>query len=126
MLLQRRADWSHHGGTWGLPGGALGEAETPRAGAFREASEEVSGIDPNLVQPVAHYVDDHGRWAYTTVVARAAKQFDVRPEGLETAELAWVPLDGLTGYSLHPGFAATLPHVLELWRVAIESPTSRR
>jgi ADP-ribose pyrophosphatase YjhB (NUDIX family) len=22
VLLQLRAEWSHHGGTWGIPGGA--------------------------------------------------------------------------------------------------------
>lgn len=125
VLLQRRADWSHHGGTWGVPGGALAQAETPRAGAVREAREEAAGIDPGLVELVADYVDDHGGWSYTTVLARAGRQFGVRPAGLETAELAWAPLCALRRYDLHPGFAATLPNVLELWRVAVGPITAR-
>src|ERR671917_601972 len=29
VLLQHRAWWSHHGGTWGTPGGALHIGESP-------------------------------------------------------------------------------------------------
>ena len=35
VLLQHRADWSHFGGTWGLPGGARHEGETAVEGALR-------------------------------------------------------------------------------------------
>lgn len=38
VLLQHRAQWSHHGGTWGIPGGALHADEGPLAGALRESS----------------------------------------------------------------------------------------
>ena len=40
VLLQHRAAWSHQGGTWGLPGGALDSHEDPRDAALREAAEE--------------------------------------------------------------------------------------
>jgi len=39
-LLQQRAAWVDHGGTWGIPSGALREGEDPRVGAIREANEE--------------------------------------------------------------------------------------
>ena len=40
VLLQRRALWSHQGGTWGLPGGARDSHETAERAALREAHEE--------------------------------------------------------------------------------------
>ena len=46
ILLQHRAVWSHHGDTWGLPGGARDSHETAEQAALREAVEE-SGVDAN-------------------------------------------------------------------------------
>ncbi|MEJ7702743.1 MAG: NUDIX domain-containing protein [Geodermatophilaceae bacterium] len=40
VVMQHRAPWSHHGGTWGLPGGARDSHETVSAAALREAAEE--------------------------------------------------------------------------------------
>ena len=40
VLLIRRAGWSHHGDTWGPPGGARDSHETPAEAAVREAAEE--------------------------------------------------------------------------------------
>src|SRR5438093_12474163 len=40
VLLIRRAGWSHHGGTWGPPGGARDSHESPAEAAVREAAEE--------------------------------------------------------------------------------------
>jgi 8-oxo-dGTP diphosphatase len=37
VLLQHRALWSHQGGTWGLPGGALDSHEAAEHAAVREA-----------------------------------------------------------------------------------------
>ena len=39
VLMQKRSLWSHHGGTWALPGGALDSHEDSIAGALREARE---------------------------------------------------------------------------------------
>jgi 8-oxo-dGTP pyrophosphatase MutT (NUDIX family) len=36
-LLQQRSAWSHEGGSWSCPGGALDEGEDPLEGALREA-----------------------------------------------------------------------------------------
>ncbi len=69
MLLQHRAEWSHHGGTWGLLGGARHSAETAEQAAAREATEE-SGLDPRSYTVTGRFVDDHGGWSYTTVIAR--------------------------------------------------------
>ena len=109
VLLQHRAWWSHHGGTWGTPGGALHTGESPDAGALREVGEELGLTAADLVLG-AHSVDDHGGWAYTTVLARPARPFeaaDLRLDG-ESDGVAWVPLVRFEEIELHPGLAASL------------------
>ena len=71
VLLQKRALWSHHGGTWGLPGGATDSHEDAITGALREAWEETA-LDTGALRVCGVYVDDHGGWAYQTVIAQAA------------------------------------------------------
>ena len=70
VLLQHRATWSHHGGTWGLLGGARHSDESAIVAAVREAGEE-GGVDPADVDVHGRYDDAHGGWAYTTVLAAA-------------------------------------------------------
>jgi len=48
VLLQLRAAWTHGGGTWALPGGALDSHEDSVTGAAREAWEEV-GVHPSAL-----------------------------------------------------------------------------
>ena len=74
ILLQHRALWSHHGGTWGVLGGARNSDETAEVAAAREAAEE-AGIRPGSYTVAGCYVDDHGGWSYTTVVGRAEEAF---------------------------------------------------
>ena len=70
VLLQHRALWSHHGGTWGILGGARNSGETPVHTAAREAAEE-AGFGPERYSVVGEHVDDHGGWSYTTIVGHA-------------------------------------------------------
>src|SRR3954464_10637301 len=115
VLLQHRADWSHHGGTWGTPGGALHEGEPPEQGALREVQEEL-GLLPDDVVLGARSVDDHGGWSYTTVLARPAREIraaDLRLHGESTA-VAWIRLDRLAEVPLHPGLAASLDRLRPL------------
>ena len=115
VLLQHRAEWSHHGGTWGTPGGALHEGEAPDVGALREVHEEL-GLHPDDVVLGALSVDDHGGWSYTTVLARPARSIDVsdlRLDG-ESDGAAWLPLAGLDEVDLHPGLAASLSRLRPL------------
>ncbi len=108
MLLQRRIEWSHHGGTWGLPGGARDSHETPAAAALREAAEECA-VPPAAVTVSGMFRDDHGGWRYDTVLARARQPFTVQAASEETIEAAWVPAAEVTALDLHPGFAASWP-----------------
>jgi 8-oxo-dGTP diphosphatase len=105
VLLQQRTWWSHHGGTWGLPGGARDSHETVLAAAQREAWEEC-GVPPAAVRPRSVFTDDHGGWSYTTVLAQADSPFSVESDFDETEDVAWVELGNVTQLSLHPGFAA--------------------
>ena len=108
VLLQLRVEWSHHGGTWGTPGGALHPAESAPVGALREAGEEL-GLRREDVVLGHESVDDHGGWSYTTVLATPAGALEPGDLVLneESTGVGWFPLDALP--ELHPGFAASLP-----------------
>jgi 8-oxo-dGTP pyrophosphatase MutT (NUDIX family) len=110
VLLQHRAEWSHHGGTWGLPGGARHRGETATAAALREASEE-GGLDPADVRVHGRYDDGHGGWSYVTVLGTAAVGTSARPTGGESIDVAWVPVAGVGELPLHPGFGMSWPRL---------------
>jgi ADP-ribose pyrophosphatase YjhB (NUDIX family) len=115
VLLQHRALWSHHGGTWGTPGGALHFGESADDGALREVHEEL-GLRPEDVVLGARSIDDHGGWAYTTVLARPTRPIEaaqLRLDG-ESAGVAWWPLTSLVEVDLHPGLAASLSRLRPL------------
>jgi 8-oxo-dGTP diphosphatase len=106
VLLQRRAIWSHQGGTWGLPGGARDSHETPEEAAIREAREE-TGVRPEQFTVRASVITATPfgtHWTYTTVIADAAELLAV-VGCAESAELRWVPEAGVTDLRLHPGLA---------------------
>jgi 8-oxo-dGTP diphosphatase len=109
VVLQHRAEWTHQGGTWGVPGGAREPQESAAEGALREAAEE-AGIDPSLVRIVGEHVLDHGDWSYTTVLAvLTVPDAEVRPTDAESAEIRWVPLEEVDRRPLHSGFAEAWP-----------------
>lgn len=110
ILLQHRALWSHHGGTWGLLGGARGRAESAEQAAAREAEEE-SGLPPGSYTVTGRFLDDHGGWSYTTVVARTDTEPVLTALTEETIAVRWVPVGALSELPLHPGFAATWDEV---------------
>ncbi|HTW21699.1 MAG TPA: NUDIX hydrolase [Mycobacteriales bacterium] len=110
VLLQRRAWWTHHGDTWGVPGGARASWESPEQAALRELGEEVAVTLGTLTVDRIHD-DDHGGWTYWTVLATTTSAPAASPRGHETAELRWVPLDEVAELPLHPGFARTWPAV---------------
>jgi len=110
VVLQHRAWWSHQGGTWGVPGGARDSGETAVVAALRETGEE-AGIDPAAVRPYGQLVDDHGGWAYSTVLGLPVGPVDPAPTGGESEDVRWVEADAVPGLPLHPGFAAAWPRL---------------
>lgn len=109
-MLQHRAYWSHHGDTWGVPGGARGSTETADEAAFREAREE-TGVDTSALTALGELVDDHGGWTYTTVLAAAECELPVHALDKESTDVRWVHIDGVVELPLHPGFAGTWPEL---------------
>jgi 8-oxo-dGTP pyrophosphatase MutT (NUDIX family) len=112
ILMQHRATWSHHGGTWGLPGGARRLGETAIDAAMREAAEE-AGVPASGVRARATSVVDLDVWTYTTVIADVREPFEPVISDPESLALAWVPIDEVAGLPLHPGFAASWPRLSE-------------
>ena len=116
VLLQHRVSWSHFGGTWGLPGGALHEGESAIVGAVREAQEE-AGVPDGAVRCRFTSVLDVGIWSYTTVVADVLAPFEPVISDPESVALEWVPLDEVDARPLHPGFEAAWPTLRSLLEV---------
>ena len=108
ILLQHRVEWSHFGGTWGIPGGAIQQGELPIAGAIREAEEEAA-VPHALVRPRFSHVLDLGFWSYTTLVAETRAPFEPVISDPESLELRWIPLNEVDALPLHPGFDAAWP-----------------
>jgi 8-oxo-dGTP diphosphatase len=108
VLLQHRATWSDHGGTWGLPGGALHQGEDAVSGALREAQEEAA-VPPDSVRILFTSVFDVGYWRYTTVAVEVVEPFEPAISDPESLELQWVPIDQVSDKELHPGFASSWP-----------------
>lgn len=134
-LLQKRAPWVDHGGTWGIPGGALHEDESPEEGAEREAEEEMGELPYNLRHHRTH-TDDHGGWAYHTVVLDSPERFhpggggdhsygdddDYHDEDDwgygdgEASAHGWFTRAEMKNMDLHPGFAQSLKKVTSAMR----------
>lgn len=106
VLLQYRVSWSHHGDTWGLPGGARHEGESAAAGALREAGEE-AGVPAGAIRPRLLSVLDLDVWTYATLVGDVTTPFEPVISDPESRELAWVPVDEVDERPLHPGFAGS-------------------
>lgn len=116
IVMQHRAVWSAEGGTWGIPGGATADGESPIEGALRESYEEAN-ITPEDIEVVGSYREDHGPWAYTTVFAFEKPGHHVHPAANddESMEVEWVPIDEVPNRRLltamrtdWPNFAARL------------------
>ncbi|MGH8960646.1 MAG: NUDIX domain-containing protein [Jatrophihabitantaceae bacterium] len=110
VMLQHRAPWTHEGGTWAIPGGARDSHEDAVTAALREAAEEAN-LDPAEVAPFDQWIDDHGGWTYTTVLAHALADLHPRAANAESVEIRWWPMDAVAQLPLHAGFAGAWPRL---------------
>ena len=101
VLMQHRAMWSAEGGTWGAPGGATADGESPLEGALRESFEEAN-IRPEDIDVVGSYLEDHGPWGYTTVFAFEKPGHTVEPRANddESMEVEWIDIGDVPNHTL--------------------------
>ena len=109
-ILQHRAPWTHEGDTWGVPGGARDSHEDATTTALREAQEE-GEIAASSVDPIATWVDDHGGWSYTTVLARPVGVVTPWAANAESTDIRWWWHNEIDELPLHHGLAGTWPHL---------------
>ena len=110
VLMQHRAPWTNNGDTWGLPGGARDSHETAEQAALREAAEE-AGVPASSVVVTGELPDDHGGWAYVTVIADLVGPVTIVLNA-ESVDLRWVREAEVGALDLHPGFAVTWPRLM--------------
>ena len=107
-FLALRSAFTHKGGTWALPGGAIDLHETPEQAAVREFAEEI-GVALEVYELAHIYEDSHGGWSYWTVVLDVAERFDPPPSfNWETEDARWVHHTELSAMPLFDAFAVTI------------------
>jgi 8-oxo-dGTP pyrophosphatase MutT (NUDIX family) len=124
VLLQLRAAWTHGGGTWALPGGALDSHEEPWMGAAREAWEETLGSvndyetlkqslkSKNIKYIISKTPSGHPYYMYLVKIPYSFSYRDrflstkkflanikTEPKFLEMTDIKWVSLDTIN-YSI--------------------------
>jgi HK97 family phage portal protein len=106
-LLQLRSMGVQHGGTWSTPGGAMHLGEAPEEAGMREALEELGDL-PDL-EPAEVFTDEHGGWAYHTVVLDAPELFATRNADREGLATGWFTAEEIAKLRLHPSFRQSWP-----------------
>lgn len=104
-LLQKRADETSNGGTWGLPGGKANGNESPWETAVREATEEFGNLP--AVKPAAVWSRNGG--TRTVYLVDLAAQFAPDSGDAETAGWGWFKRRDVENLPLHPALR-------DLWR----------
>jgi hypothetical protein len=78
--------------------------------ALRETAEE-STLPPSAVRVQGLISEDHGKWAYHTVLGTVPAMIDVQPGSNETLDAAWVPVSTVESLRLFRPFAKTWPRL---------------
>jgi 8-oxo-dGTP pyrophosphatase MutT (NUDIX family) len=101
FLLQQRSTTVDYPGTWGIPGGALHDGESPEAAAKREFQEEIGPLPPYRVTSVK-VQDCGGKWKFHMILADVDEEF-LAFCGKETVATGWFTPSDMTSLQLHPG-----------------------
>ncbi|GAA0219146.1 NUDIX domain-containing protein [Actinomadura nitritigenes] len=108
ILMQQRAWWGLGGGTWGMFGGATHSHEDGVTGALRETGEECT-LDTGLVRVRGTRVEDHGGWAFTSVIGALDEKVPVKPASRETRRAEWIRLEEVEDRKLFAPFERSWP-----------------
>lgn len=110
-------------GSWGLPGGLLDVGERLADGAAREVHEEcavairVGGI-AGVFEPITHDAAGQVEYHYVVVDFWASYVAGEATAQDDAAAVAWVRLDELSEYQLHPESQRVVEDAHRLWAAA--------
>jgi 8-oxo-dGTP diphosphatase len=91
-----------YGGTWGIPGGAIKDGESPEATVRREVAEEIAVLPSYRVTDVE--VQDCGAgWKFYVLRAAVDEPFSAFC-AQETDAFGWFTREEMRTLPLHPGF----------------------
>ncbi len=99
-LLQQRSRWVDCGRTWGIPGGAMREGESPEEAARREAQEEIGPIPAYRVTGIEAQ-DCGGGWTFYLITADVDRPFRAYAVQ-ETDATGWFTAREMDRLTLHP------------------------
>lgn len=106
FLLQQRSTAVDYPGTWGIPGGAIRDGESPEAAARREFQEEIGPL-PSYRVTGMKVQDCGGNWQFHMIFADVSEPF-LAFCGKETDSTGWFTKSEMTSLELHPGLEAWL------------------
>jgi hypothetical protein len=86
---------------------------------LREGEEEV-GLAAEQLIPEWWVIWDHHGWSYTTIAVATQGDVDLTGTNWESERLAWVDVDAVEGWDLHPGLQETWPLLRSLWGAKAE------
>ena len=100
-LLARRSRLVDEGGTWGIPGGAIRDGESPEAAARREIAEEIGQLPAYRLVGV-EVQDCSGGWLFHILTADVEERFEAYSVQ-ETDATGWFTKDEMNNLALHSG-----------------------
>lgn len=126
MILQHRSQWTAQGGTWGIPGGAVGDGENIFDTALRESWEEAA-IPPSDIDIKAVVIEDHGHWSYSTVIAQEKKGKNIIPraQDSESSEVKWVSVADLPQLPLMSAFKRSYSSLINIAEKNLVATTNK-
>lgn len=100
-LLALRSRSVDEPATWGIPGGAIRDGETPEEAARREMIEEVGQVTAYRITG-ERVQNCGGGWRFHILLADVERLFDAYSQQ-ETDATGWFTREQMLGLPLHPG-----------------------
>lgn len=101
FLLQQRSSEVDYPGTWGIPGGAIRDGESPETTAKREFQEEIGALPSYRIRGI-DVQDCGGNWKFHLILADVETPF-LAYRRQETDATGWFTRSDMRSLLLHPG-----------------------